>query len=88
LHRDAAATASVPPSIVSASSVNRLWIDCVPLVSCMLGLAATEIVTSSAGPGSEGLLLQFPGVVQRLSPAAPVQLTAAKRTRRSRCSTT
>src|SRR5206468_12589483 len=82
------ATASVPPFTFSSSSHTRLWIDCVPEGIWMVGLAATEMVTSSFTPGSDGLLDQFPGEVQRLSPAAPVQLTALSSRRASSVSQT
>src|SRR5580765_9094379 len=47
---DALATSSVPPSIKIASLLVRLLIDCVPLFTSIVGLAANEMVTSSPGP--------------------------------------
>src|SRR6266542_3349711 len=73
---DATATDSVPPLRFKASSLRRLLMDCVPEEMTIVGFATTDMVTSSAGPGREGLLDQFPGVVHWLSPARPVQLTA------------
>jgi hypothetical protein len=45
--------------------------------SVIVGVPATLIVTSSAGPGKAGLLDQLAGLVQVTPSPAPVQLTGA-----------
>src|SRR5688500_13145291 len=69
-------TASVPAVVRISSLLTRLRIVCVPVETRIVGLAATEIVTSSPAPGST-LPLQLALSVQLTPSPPPSQLTAA-----------
>src|SRR5688572_29264203 len=86
LTTDALAIERVLLLMVRFSSEVRLLIVCTP-PRMIVGLAATETVTSSAEPGSNGLLVQLAGSVQFTPSPPPVHDTAARSVRDSSCST-